>query len=133
MTSSSALIEVSQDTRQLIVTDITTNVDKIAELLGTLDAPHSILEIETYPVTTIAPVDLVALAMKVLTPFIEGNSFTMIPQPDTHTIFIVSTPSLIERAMIVLEDLDSPPKSGSLPSRPKRFLSTKSKMQPFRK
>ncbi len=110
MTSSSALIEVSQDTRQLIVTDITTNVDKIAELLGTLDAPHSILEIETYPVTTIAPVDLVALAMKILTPFIEGNSFTMIPQPDTHTIFIVSTPSLIERAMIVLEDLDSPAK-----------------------
>ncbi len=110
LTSASALIEVSVETRQLIVTDITTNVDKIAELLITIDTPHSILEIESYQVTTLAPTDLVPLAMKILAPFIEGNPFNMVPLPDTHTVFIVSTPNLIERAMTVLEDLDVPAK-----------------------
>lgn len=111
MTSKSALIEVSNETRQLIVTDITTNVDKIAALLASLDAPHTPLEIDSYEVKNISPTDIISLTTQILSPFSEGNPLILVPQFETNTIFIVSTPYLIERAMTVMEDIDIPAKT----------------------
>lgn len=108
MLSDSALLEVSSETRQLIITDITTNVDKISTLLATIDAPHTSLEIDSYVVQNVNIDKLIALATQIVTPFSEGNPVTFVPQSDTSTIFIISTPYLIERALTVLEDLDSP-------------------------
>lgn len=110
MTSSEALIEVSVETRQLIVTDITTNVEQIASLLESLDTPHTPLDVGTYIVRQIAPSDLIVFTQQILNPFTEGNPLIFVPQIDTNTIFIVSTPHLIERALTVMEDLDAPPK-----------------------
>jgi type II secretory pathway component GspD/PulD (secretin) len=111
MISAGALIEVSVETRQLIVTDITTNVDQIASLLTSLDAPHSPLDVETYVVKNISPPDLISLSQQILSPFTEGNPLIFVPQAYTNSIFIVSTPYLIERAMTVMEDLDIPAKA----------------------
>lgn len=110
MTSKTALIEVSNETRQLIVTDIATNVEKIAALLLSLDAPHTPLEIETYVVRHIGPTDLIQLTQQILSPFAEGNPLIFVPQVETNSVFIVSTPYLIERAIAVMEDLDLPSK-----------------------
>jgi type II secretory pathway component GspD/PulD (secretin) len=110
LTSKGALIEVSNETRQLIVTDITTNVEKIASLLASLDAPHTPLDIETYVVKNIPPQELIQLTQQILTPFTEGNPLIFVPQTETNSIYIVSTPYLIERAMTVMEDLDLPAK-----------------------
>lgn len=107
MTSQDSLIEVSAETRQLIVTDVTTNVDKIATLLASLDTPHTHLEIDTYAAKNVASSELVTLSLQILNPFLEGNPLIFVPQPDTNVIFIVSTPYLIERALAVLEDLDT--------------------------
>ncbi|MBI2742970.1 MAG: hypothetical protein HYX48_03545 [Chlamydiales bacterium] len=106
MVSASALIEVSKETRQLIVTDIVTNIEKISSLLVSLDSPHSPLEIEAYVAKHISPIELIALATQIVTPFAEGNPLLFVPQLDTNSIFIISTPYLIERAMAVMEDLD---------------------------
>jgi type II secretory pathway component GspD/PulD (secretin) len=111
MTSKGALIEVSAETRQLIVTDITTNVDKIALLLASLDAPHTPLEIDSYEAKNISPKDIIALTTQILSPFSEGNPLIFVPQNETDTIFVVSTPYLIERAMTVMEDVDVPAKT----------------------
>ena len=111
MVSAGALIEVSAETRQLIVTDITTSIDQIASLLTSIDAPHTPLDVETYVVKNIAPHDLIALTEQIIKPFSEGNPLIFVPQTDTNSIFVVSTPYLIERAMTVMEDLDLPPKS----------------------
>lgn len=110
MTSDSALIEISNETKQLIVTDIASNVEQIATLLLSLDSPHSSLEIDTYTVKVIAPDLLIPLTHQILSPFTEGNPLIFVPQKETNSIFIVSTPHLIERALIVMEDLDIPPK-----------------------
>ncbi len=110
LVSKGALIEVSNETRQLIVTDITTNVEKIASLLASLDAPHTPLDVETYVVKNIGPQELISLTEQILTPFVEGNPMIFVPQKETNTIFIVSTPYLIERAIVVMEDLDIPAK-----------------------
>lgn len=106
MLSDSALLEVSSETKQLIVTDITTNVDKISTLLATIDAPHSSLEVDTYTARNVELQELIKMATQIVTPFAEGNPLLFIPQSSTGTIFIVSTPYLIERALTVFEDLD---------------------------
>ena len=108
MLSQSSLLETSTETRQLIITDITTNVDKISALLASIDAPHTSLEIDSYVVKNAVPQDLINLATQIISPFAEGNPVIFVPQGGTRTIFIVSTPYLIERALTVLEDLDTP-------------------------
>ncbi len=111
MCSAAALIEVSIETRQLIVTDVTTSVEQIASLLTSLDAPHTPLDVENYVVKNIPPQDLIAMTQQILNPFTEGNPLILVPQNETNSIFVVSTPYLIERAMTVMEDLDHPAKS----------------------
>ncbi len=110
MVSSSSQVEVSAETRQLIVTDILTNIDQIASLLVNLDTPHTRLEIESYVVKNKSPADIISLTQQILSAFAEGNPLILVPQQETNTIFIVSTPYLIERALTVMEDLDIPSK-----------------------
>jgi type II secretory pathway component GspD/PulD (secretin) len=125
-TSQAALVEVMLETRQLIVTDVVTNVDKISELLLSLDAPHNPLEIDTYVVKSIAPVELIAMTEKILTPFQEGNPLNFVAQPETNSIYIVSTPMLLEKVLMVMEDLDRPPKEYIAGSEGKEAVASKS-------
>lgn len=111
MMSEAAILEVSGETRQLIITDITTNVEKIGSLLASIDAPHSPLDIDTYTSKNIPLDELIEITTKIISPFSEGNPLIFVPQPESSTIFIVSTPYLIERALTILEDLDVPNKS----------------------
>lgn len=111
MASDSAQIEISAETRQLIVTDIVTNVDQIGTLLQSLDTPHTHLDIDTYTVKSVSTEELITLTQQILAPFAEGTPLIFVPQKDTNAVFIVSTPSLIEKAMTVMEDLDVPPKT----------------------
>jgi len=113
MVSASALLEVSQETRQLIVTDITTNVEKIASLLTSLDTPLSPLEVDAYVAINISPKELITLATQIVTPFANGNPLILVPQVETNSVFVVSTPDLIERTMGVMADLDIPAKAAA--------------------
>lgn len=114
MTSDGALIEISAETRQLIVTDVASNVDQVASLLASLDAPHTPLEIESYGVKNVSSNELITLTQQILAPFTEGNPLIFVPQEHTNSIYIVSTPYLIERALVVLEDLDIPPRATAI-------------------
>lgn len=108
MLSDTALLEVSQETQQLIVTDITTNIDKIAALLTSLDAPHSTLEIESYIVQNNTVDTLLRLTSEIMAPFISGAPYTLVPQYDSSTIFIIANPYLIEKTLTLLLNLDRP-------------------------
>jgi type II secretory pathway component GspD/PulD (secretin) len=110
MTSRTAIVDVSNETRQLIITDITTNVDQISTLLQSLDSPHSPLEIEIYHAKHMPVKALTELAGSIVKPFAEDNSLIYVAQEESNTIFMVSTPYLIERSMEVFEDLDVRPK-----------------------
>lgn len=106
MLSNASLIEVVPQTNQLIVTDVTTNVDKIATLLAAIDVPLSNLNIELYTIKHMGSDIIIPLAQKILAPFLGGNPLILVPQKETNTIFIISTPHLIEQTLSVLEDLD---------------------------
>ncbi|MCB1109400.1 MAG: hypothetical protein KDK64_00310 [Chlamydiia bacterium] len=107
--SDTAIIEVSEATRNIIVTDITQNIEEIHKLFYTLDVPKTPLSIDSYVCRTNTPDELIALANQILIPVSEGNPLIFVPQNSTRSIFIVSTPFLIEQAIMILEDLDNPP------------------------
>ena len=108
MLSAEALIEIAPTSRHLIVTDATANVEKIADIMTTLDAPQSALTIDSYKAEHSHPQELVAFATQIVTPIAEGNPVIMVPQDKTSTIFVISTPYLVNRTLSILEDLDSP-------------------------
>lgn len=116
MISKSALLELSQETRQLILTDITPNVDKIASLIEILDSPHAPLEIAQFEAKENAPEYLVELCNQIMLPMAQGQPFILVPQPLANEIFVVSTENLVTKASQVLKTLDTPPKRQVLSS-----------------
>ncbi len=107
LVSSDAIVEVSIETRHLIVSDITANVEKIADLLAALDMPNATFEISEYRVKSAYPSALVAYAKEILAPIAAENPIRFIAQPSSNKIFVVSTPYLINKAKQVLEALDT--------------------------
>lgn len=105
--SPEAIVEVSVETRHLIVTDTTSNVNKIADLLSALDTPNASFDIVEYRVKSAYPTSLVAYAKEILAPLTQDNALQMIAQPSSNKIFIVSTPYLNQKAIDVLKALDS--------------------------
>ncbi len=112
MISAGSILEVSPETRQLILTDVTANVDKVASLIENLDSPHSLLEIKSYEVQNNKPDYLITLATQIMTPIAQGNPFILVPQDLANVIFIVSTPDLVSKAIDVFGTIDVPPKKG---------------------
>ncbi|MCC5832921.1 MAG: type II secretion system protein GspD [Chlamydiales bacterium] len=105
--SPDAIIEVSVETRHLIVSDITANVEKIADLLVALDTPTAAFDIIEYRVRSAYPTALVAYAKEILAPLTLDNPMQIIAQPSANKIFVVSTPYLNQKALEVLRALDT--------------------------
>lgn len=117
MISSEALLETSPETRQLIITDVTANVDKVASLIEILDSPHTPLDIKSYEALNNSPDFIIEIANQIMTPIAQGNPFILVPQPLANSIFIVSTPELVDRAISFMKSIDTPPKKGVLTQR----------------
>lgn len=106
LVSDGAILEPLKDSNQLIVTDITANVQKVSTLLKSLDAPNSGLVIGQY-VSRLTPIDtMIPLVQQIMQPISQDQTLTFVPQPTTNSIFIVSSPFLVERTISILEYLD---------------------------
>ncbi len=117
MISTGSVLEVSSETRQIILTDVTANVDKVAALVENLDSPYALLEIKFFEAVHVDPNHLVTIANQIMNPIALGNPFLLVPQESSNKIFVVSTPELTEKAMEVLASLDTAPKSKILAER----------------
>ncbi|MCH1429374.1 MAG: hypothetical protein GWP59_04420 [Chlamydiales bacterium] len=106
MVSKGSLVEVSKETRHLIITDINANIENISQLLQSLDTPNTSLDIGVYTARNAYLDSLVNLAGKILEPLKEDNPLVLVPHQSSESVFIVSTPYLIERATSVLKALD---------------------------
>lgn len=104
--SDDALIEVLGATNNLIITDLASSVNKIAQLIGTLDAPNSGVTIGQYVVRNTFVDSLAILGERILQPIAQGNPFVLIPHPGTNSIYVVSNPFIVERTLAILENLD---------------------------
>lgn len=107
MVSENGLVEVSPDTHHLIVTDISSNVERIGELLKSIDNPNASLEVAAFNPEHNYIQNIIPIAEQILKPLFEGQHFYMIPQPSTDTIYIVASPSMVKRAKEVLTMLDT--------------------------
>ena len=112
--SPTALVQTSDQTGHLIVTDITGNIDEIEHLLLSIDQPAPDVDVAEYHVRSTYIESLIELSMKILEPLGAGN-ITLVPQAASDTIFIVATPYLTQRALSVLEALDKGPEEHSGP------------------
>ncbi len=106
MLSKDALVEVSTETRQLIITDVSSSIQTVEHLLLSLDAPETPYDVDAFSVKYGDATELATLATKIITPIADATTLEIIPQTDTNTIYIVSTPFLIEKTLSVLADLD---------------------------
>lgn len=106
LVSETALIEPLKDTNHLIVTDLVSNVRKIIELLKSLDAPNSGLVIGQY-VSRLSNIDmLIPLVQQIMQPISQDQILTFVPHSVSNSIFIVSSPFLVERSIAILQYLD---------------------------
>lgn len=104
--SQGAIVEMLKETSHIVVTDIKTNVEKIGTLLKSLDAPASGLTIGQYVVTNALLDSLIGLAEKIMEPIAENKPLVFVPHTPSNSIFIVSTPFIVERTLAVLRNLD---------------------------
>ncbi len=107
LVSPEANVEPSSETRHLIVTDITANVNKISDLLQALDTPQLAVDVFEYQIQSNAdPICLAGHAREILEPLAVGATFSITPEANSQKIFIVSTPFIIEKARRILASLD---------------------------
>ncbi len=119
MISTSAILEVSSETRQLILTDVTGSVDKVADLIENLDSPQALLEIKSYQAIHNAPHYLLEIGSQIMHPIVQGNPFILVPADLSGTIYVVSTPELADKALNIFATLDLPPNKTSAPAQVK--------------
>jgi type III secretion protein C len=124
LVSPEASVQPSPETRHLVVTDITANVNRIADLLAALDNSSDIApSIAKYQVKNADAAILAEYAQSILSPLTGGTIFSITPERASRTIFIVGVPYIIDKAIQILESLDvgeiaslAPPPDELLPS-----------------
>ncbi|MCH9621311.1 MAG: Type 3 secretion system secretin [Chlamydiia bacterium] len=104
--SITSLVEVSIDTRQIIVTDVASSIATVEQLLKSLDVPHTPYDIDSFEAENLNALELILLAKKIMTPLTDNTLLELVEQPDTNTIYVVSTPFLIDKTLSLLEELD---------------------------
>ncbi|MBN2479997.1 MAG: hypothetical protein JXA94_07195 [Parachlamydiales bacterium] len=111
MISDNAILEVSLETRQIIITDVTTNILKIFSLIERLDSDENPLQIASYEVKANPSNSLIVLTEQIISPLTAGNPFILVAQDTSNLIFIVSTPALVQKALTILGQLDITPQT----------------------
>lgn len=104
--SPQAYMEIIPETNHIIITDYASNVNKIAELIHSLDDSRVGLEVAQYVAKTMPVNDLHDLAEKVLRPLAANNILVMVPRPQTNTLYIVSSSQLVNKALNILSLFD---------------------------
>lgn len=104
--SDDALVEVLTDTNNLIITDLVMTVNKVAQLINSLDSPNSGVSIGQYVVRNVFVDSLMELATKILQPIAQGNPFILVPHSASNSIYVVSNAFIVEKALAMLQNLD---------------------------
>ena len=104
--SDDALVEMLRDSNNLIITDLISNVDKIAQLIESLDSPNSGVTVGQYVVRNGFVASIVELASQIILPIAQGNPFVLVPHATSNSVYIVSNPFIVDKALAILQNLD---------------------------
>jgi type III secretion protein C len=106
MISKGAIVSVLRQTNHLVITDFTANIAQIFQLIKSLDAPKSGLVVGQYVVKNSYIDSLIQLVQNIMEPIAQDQTITLVPHNTSNSIFIVSTPFLVERTISILQHLD---------------------------
>lgn len=95
-------------TRQLIVSDSATNIERIGQLVTALDQMDNMQEIEIYKVKHSNLAAIKSFAEQVLTPIAGNEAVALIPNISANSLFIIGSRQLIDRTLNILAVLDVP-------------------------
>lgn len=109
--SEGALVEVLKDSNHIILTDLVSNVTEIGKLIRSLDSPKGGMVIGQYVVRTSTIETILPIVQQLMGPISSDQSIQYVPFTPSNSIFVVSTPFLVERALSVLQHLDHNQKS----------------------
>ncbi len=106
MTSADALVQTLDETNHLVITDLASNVSRVASFIRAIDGPGGQLDVGQYVVRNTHMVALIQLSDKILKSIAQNDPLELIEHKPTDSIFIISTPYMVERAMSILQMLD---------------------------
>lgn len=106
--SKQALLEVSPETHQLIVTDSISSLEKLSDLIKELETAGSNLKMVTYKVLHQGADELTTLLNQAINPYKGTSPFLTIAQTAYNQILIVTTPFLMKQSQDTLMALDIP-------------------------
>lgn len=109
MLSPSAIIEASDETFTLIVTDTPANLRVLDNYALLLNHPSHASKIAIFRVKHHFASALGQIAEQVLKPLAGKTPLLMLPQQNSNAILIISSPFLVEKSLTVLEKLDNTP------------------------
>lgn len=106
MMSARGMVEIFRDSNHMVISDFTANVKQMVEILKGVDAPASSLIIGQYVTRNTSLDTFVELIREVMKPIVKEQPFTLIPHSASNSIFIVTTPFIMERALPIMQRLD---------------------------
>lgn len=104
--SANAIMDYIPQTQHLIVTDLRCNITQIARLLKHLDSPTGGLVIGQYVAVGSDLDKLQTLAQQIMAPLAKNIPLTMVASRPSNSLFIISTPFLVEKCLAILQYLD---------------------------
>jgi type III secretion protein C len=121
MSSVNAIVATVSESK-VIVSDIDENVQKIAEVIQRIDLETQALEIGQYVVINSSPTALASLVQRMIAPIAASKPYILIPHSGSNSIYIISTPYLIEKSLGIMQTVDlSRQQSGLLSDDKTRF------------
>lgn len=105
MVTDGAVVETIGDA-SVIVTDVTPNLNRIAQVVKKMDSQVGGLEIGQYVAINSSPTALATLAERVLEPLTINKPLVLVPHTASNSVFIVSTQFLIEKTLSIMQAID---------------------------
>lgn len=100
-------IAVMESTRHIIITDTAVNLERISQLIKSIDQMDATQDVEVYKVKYANLSALKGFAEQVLTP-LSSEPITLIPNLNSNSLFIVGSRQNIDKAVNILNTLDVP-------------------------
>lgn len=104
--SKDSLIETLPETHHIVLTDFVGNIQRVTRLFEEIDKPTVRAEIGQYLVRNREINSLIELTRELMAPVVGEQPFSLIPSTVSNSIFVVSTPFLVERTLAMLQTLD---------------------------
>ena len=105
MVTDGAIVESIGDS-SIIVSDVTENLNRIADIINKIDSQTGGLTIGQYIAVNASPGTLVTLAERVIAPLATNKPLVLVPHVPSNSVFIVSTQFLIEKCLSIMQAID---------------------------